>query len=283
MAQHHVEPIANYHCKTGENPLWDEKQLVFYWTDIPTGRLFQYEPRTGHHEPIYDGEQVGGFTLQEDGRLLLFRVRDIALRHPNGDVETLIEYSDDDMQRFNDVIADPEGRVFAGTIGARDDSGGLYRVDGDGSVTQLFTQTKVANGMAFTADLATFYWTDSPAKKIFAFDYDRSTGELSNRRVALDTGDLPGVPDGMTLDRDGNLYSARWGGSAVYVFSPEGKPLDRIDLPVPHVTSCVFGGERLNELYITTAATKEAGEDDGTLYRVTLDAAGRPEFRSRIG
>jgi len=278
-----MQAIANYHCKTGENPLWDDRREIFYWTDIPGGKLYRYDPATGEHGCIYEGEPVGGFTLQEDGNLLLFRVEDIAVRHEDGRVETLIRYTDEGMERFNDVIAAPDGGVFAGTIGI-DHGGGLYRIDRDGTVTNLFRGTNVANGMAFTPDQRTMYWTDSPARRIDAFDYDPVTGELSNRRTCLDTGDLPGVPDGMTIDTEGNLFSARWDGGAVYVFAPDrGEPIERIDVPVPKASSCVFGGADLCDLYITTAAGDGAdGEEAGTLYRIRLNASGLPERRSKI-
>jgi len=277
-----IEPIANYHCKTGENPLWDERRQVVYWTDIPNGRLFSYDCRTGKHKQIYTGEPVGGFTLQQDGALLLFRVNEIALLSADGDVQSLIKDIDNDMARFNDVIADPAGRVFAGTIG-KNNKGGLYRIDLDGTVTNLFKGTGCSNGMGFTGDLQHLYWTCTSTRTIFRFRYDRDTGKLSGREVFVRVGEGQGFPDGLTVDTEGNVFSARWDGHGVYKYSPAGKQIGKIELPVAKVSSVIFGGAGLDELYITTAGgSDDAKTPDGTLYRVKVPARGRAEFRSNI-
>ena len=151
-AKHHVEMVANYHCRCGEGPLWDERRQVLFWTDIPAGRLFRYDRVSGRHEPIYQGEPAGGFTLQQDGSLLLFGADRISRMGDDGRVEVLIDGIDPEMDRFNDVIADPQGRVYAGTMADDPQRGGLYRVDIDGSVRCLFRGTGCSNGMWFTPD-----------------------------------------------------------------------------------------------------------------------------------
>ena len=114
------EPIVNYHCHTGENPLWDDKRQVVYWTDIPKGRLFRYDVRTGEHGQIYSGEPVGGFTIQQDGSLLLFQVNKFSLLQPDGSTQILVEGIDDEMVRFNDVIADtPDGSLYRVKVAVR--------------------------------------------------------------------------------------------------------------------------------------------------------------------
>ena len=129
------EPVANYRCEVGENPLWDEREGRLYWVDIDTGRLFRVDHESGEHECFYRGsEKIGGFTCQEDGSLLLFEVDRIAVLGKDGRRRVITEHIDGDMVRFNDAIADPEGRVFAGSIGKTDQSGGLYRIDRDGSI-----------------------------------------------------------------------------------------------------------------------------------------------------
>ena len=138
-----ITALVNEHCDTGENPFWLPDDSV-WWTDIPAGKIFRYDNRAGTHTTVYDQRiAVGGFTRQADGNWLLFRERDIATMTPDGTVETVIDYTDDGMTRFNDVQADPQGRVFAGTIGKTKESGGLYRIDRDGTVTKLFAGTAV--------------------------------------------------------------------------------------------------------------------------------------------
>lgn len=279
-----IVPVANYHCEVGENPLWDERTGRIHWLDIETGRLFRAAHATLEHECFYRGPKVGGFTFQDDGALLLFEADRIALLEPSGARRVLAEGIDSDMTRFNDVIADPEGRVYAGTIGKTSTSGGLYRVDRDLRVTCLWKETGCANGMGFTSDLSRFYWTCSTTRRIFVSDYDRETGDLQNRRVYYQAPEAEGTPDGLTLDVRDHVFSARWGGSVVLEMTPTGEVAGRIEFPVTRVSSCVFGGSELDYLYVTTAGGREGSTSaDGTLYRLKLDAKGRVEFRSRIG
>jgi D-xylono/L-arabinono-1,4-lactonase len=279
-----VTAVANYHCITGENPLWNEREGRIYWEDIESGRLFRADHATLEHECFYQGGVVGGFTFQEDGTLLLFEVDRIASLDPaSGQRVVLTEGIDGDMRRFNDVIADPGGRVFAGTIGRTDETGGLYRVDVDGSIRLLWKGTGCANGMGFTRDLRSFYWTCSTTRILYVCDYDAEHGEVRNRRPFYEAPESEGTPDGLSVDAENTLWSARWGGSAVLRISPEARVTGRVTLPVPRVSSVAFGGPQLDTLYITTAGGKPGSETaDGTLYRVPAPTRGQPEFRSRI-
>jgi D-xylono/L-arabinono-1,4-lactonase len=276
--------VANYHCEVGENPLWDERTQRIHWLDIDTGRLFRADHATLEHECFYRGDKVGGFTFQGDGSLLLFEADRIALLEPSGKRRVLLEGIDSDMTRFNDVIADPEGRVYAGTIGRNDRSGGLYRVERDLTVTCLWKDTGCANGMGFSVDLRRFYWTCSTTRRIFVSDYDRGTGALTARRVFYQAPESEGTPDGLTLDTNDRIYTARWGGSSVLEMTEAGAIVRRLELPVPRVSSAAFGGPELDTLYVTTAGGREgANTADGTLYRTKLETRGRVEFRSTIG
>jgi len=279
-----IVAVANYHCQLGENPLWNERDGKLYWEDIESGRLFRVAHDTLEHECFYQGEVVGGFTFQDDDTLLLFEADRIAVLDPStGQRRVLVEGIDPDMKRWNDVIADPEGRVYAGTIGRTNESGGLYRVERDGSVMCLWKGTGIANGMAFTADLARFYWTCSTTRRIFLCDYDRASGTLANRRVFYAAPEGEGDPDGLTLDTEDHVWTARWGTSAVLRIDPEGRLQERIELPVTRVTSVAFGGPALDALYVTTAGgSPDSDTADGTLYRLSVGRRGRPEFRSRI-
>jgi sugar lactone lactonase YvrE len=278
------EPIANYHCRVGENPLWDEREGRLYWGDIESGRLFRLDHASGEHECFYrDTTLIGGFSFQDDGSLLLFEVDCIAVLTKAGTRRVVAANIDAGMSRFNDVIADPEGRVFAGTIGKTDESGGLYRVDLDGSVTTLWKGTGCANGMGFSPDLRRFYWTCSTTRVIYVADYDRRTGALANRRDFYRAPSDEGIPDGMTVDQSGSLWSARWGGGTLLRLSPEARLLETIRFPVSRVSSVAFGGPSLDTLYVTTAGGQvDDDAADGTLYRLKVSVPGTVEFRSRI-
>lgn len=263
-----------------ENPLWHPERHCLYWTDIPAGKIHAYEPATGRHRVVYEGQPVGGFTIQDNGDLLLFRVADIARMHPDGRVSVVRTFSDDGMQRFNDVIADPQGRVFAGTFGEHPKCG-LYRLDLDGAITRLFSGTGCSNGMGFSPDLKTFYWTCSTTREIFQFDY--AAGEICNRRTFSTVPDTEGIPDGLAVDVSGAIWSARWAGASVVRHAADGAVLNRIPFPVVNITSICFGGENLDQLFATSAEEPGCvGETAGSLFQIDLQIRGFDEFRSRI-
>lgn len=277
--------LANYHCVTGENPLWHAEERRIYWEDIETGRLFRADPQRAEHECFFQGDRVGGFTFQADGSLLLFEDNRIARLEPSGERRVLLRGIDAGMVRFNDVIADPEGRVYAGTIGSSDESGGLFCVERDGSVRLVWRGTGCANGMGFSPDHLRFYWTCSTTRRIYVADYDRATGALTRRRVLHAAGETDGIPDGLAVDSRGHLWSARWDGHAVYHLDERGDVIDRIAFPVAKVSSLTFGGPNLDEAFVTTAGgTGEAeGGPEGTLFRLMgLGTTGQGTHRSRI-
>ncbi|MEO6787563.1 MAG: SMP-30/gluconolactonase/LRE family protein [Chthoniobacteraceae bacterium] len=278
-----ISTLINEHCELAENPLWRVEDGCLYWTDITAGKLHRMHIEGGAHEIIYHGVPVGGFTFQANGDLMLFRVKDIALLHPDGEVETVRAFEDEGTERFNDVIADPEGRVFAGTIGRTETSGGLWRMDTDGTMILLFRGTGCSNGMGFSPGLTKFHWTCSTRRRIFAFDYDHSTGRLSGERVFYQAGADEGIPDGLTVDSTGHIWSARWDGHAVMRHAPDGTLLERIPFPVGKITSLCFGGPQLDHFFVTSAGGKLGSEtDDGAIYRFPAGVTGAAEFRSQI-
>ncbi|MGA8151375.1 MAG: SMP-30/gluconolactonase/LRE family protein [Terriglobales bacterium] len=283
-----VQPtlVADYACETGENPLWHPIQQRLYWTDIPTGRVFRYEPTTGRHEQCYQGRPVGGFTIQEDGSLLLFMDRGtIALWRDGELVEVVPEIPDELASRFNDVIADPRGRVFCGTMSTDYRKGRLYRLDIDGSLHVLLEGIGCSNGMAFTLDRKGLYYTDSFEREIYLFDYNVQDGSITNRRVFARFAEVDGLPDGASLDSEGCLWSAMWDGACIVRFQPDGNVEKKIMLPARKVSSLSFGGSEYSDLYITTAggnSKKEDGQLAGGLFRLEGQVPGLPEFFSRI-
>jgi D-xylonolactonase len=283
------ELIADTRCVTGEGPYWHPDDGRVYWVDIPAGQLFRYDPRSGSHEMVYENPHgaIGGFTLQADGALLLFEAGGAVRTWRDGAVETLIaEIPEERDGRFNDVIADPEGRVFCGTMPIGERPGRLYRLDRDGSLTEVLDDAGVSNGMGFTPDRSRMYHTDSTKRLISVFDYDRATGAISNRQTFVRTPDDGGIPDGMAVDANGDIWSARWDGSALYKYSPAGEELLRVPFPAKKVSSIAFGGPDGADAYVTTAGGQDRaneGPGAGALLRIRLGVGGPPEFRSRIG
>jgi D-xylonolactonase len=280
------ELIADYQCVVGEGPLWHPQEQKLYWCDILTGRMFRYDPQTGTHEQFYSGDVVGGFTFQDDGALLLFMARGAVKIWRDGTLETILDEIPDEREtRFNDVFADPKGRVFCGTMPTQARLGRLYRLDPDRTLTLLLEGIRTSNGMGLTLDHKQMYYTDSGAKQIYLFDYDEATGAISNQRVFVNTTGEEGVPDGMTVDAAGNVWSARWDGGRLTQYSPEGKELQRIHFPAKKVSSVIFGGPDYRDMYVTTAGgdkKAENGPGAGALFRVRAGIQGLPESPSRI-
>lgn len=280
-----IELVCDCRCELGENPRWDAARGVLLWTDIPRGRVLELDARSAAWRVAHEGDPIGGFTIERDGSLLLFGVDRIDRLAVGGVRATLVRGIDPEMERFNDAIADPEGRAFAGSKGAGGSpAGGLFRIDRDRRVEKLFAGTAIANGMAFSPDLRHFYWTDTSARTIERFAYDRETGALSGRTRLVTVPSDEGVPDGLAIDAEGALWSARYGGSSVVRHDPDGRVIDVIRLPVANVTAVAFGGDALDELYITTATDDgSTSKGEGGLYRCRPAVRGRVDFRSAIG
>jgi len=283
--------IADYACETGENPLWHPMERRLYWTDIPAGRLFRYDPASGKHELCYQGRPVGGFTIQPDGALLLFMDRGTIALWRNGALTEIVQdivledIPEERDSRFNDVIADPQGRVFCGTMSTAERKGRLYRLDIDRSLHLLLEGIGCSNGMAFTLDRRGLYYTDSFAREIYLFDYDAESGAISNQRIFARFAEADGLPDGATLDAEGHLWTALWDGACIVRLSPDGSVERKIATPVPKTSSLAFGGDDCSDIYITTAGGNRKdveGPLAGGLFHLKAETRGLPEFFSRI-
>ncbi|MBN2311848.1 MAG: SMP-30/gluconolactonase/LRE family protein [Candidatus Hydrogenedentes bacterium] len=281
------ELIADYGCVTGEGPLWHPDEQRLYWVDIPTGRLFRYDPAKNTHEQLFEGEALGGFTIQADGALLLFMARGAIKTWRDGRFSTVVEEIPDEREsRFNDVIADPKGRVYCGTMPAKGRLGRLYRLDPDGSLTKLLDGIGCSNGLGFTPDRKHLYYTDSPKREIYLFDYNEADGAIANQRVFVKLPDDGGVPDGMTVDAAGYVWSAIWDGGCLIRFAPDATEERRVSFPAKKVSCVTFGGPNYEDMYVTTAGGKDKeseGPGAGALFRINLGIKGVSEFRSRIG
>lgn len=286
-----ITRVAAERCTVGEGPLWHPDEAVLYWIDIPSGRLYRYDPADDTNERVLEAARaIGGYTIQEDGSLLLFEGGGVIerFRYGEGIVETLLSGIQAERDsRFNDVVADPRGRVFAGTMPTEDRLGRIYRIDRDTTVHVVDEGHDIPNGMGFSRDRSTMYLAVSDDLVIYAYDYDEETGELSNRRTFVDTSEESGVPDGLTVDSEDYVWCARWDGHAVDRYAPDGTHDRRFEVPPPKASSITFGGPAYRDLYVTSAVGEGEDADDhseaGSLYRVDPGVAGVPEYRSRVG
>lgn len=281
--------VVDLPCETGEGPLWHPHQHVLYWVDIPAGRLYRYDPATETNELVYQhSAEIGGFTFQVDGSILLFCSRGEILRWQNGDLATIIADIPAELEsRFNDVVAAPGGQVLCGTMPTGDQPGNLYRLNLDGSLTLIFDDIECSNGFGFTEDEQSLYYTDSNQRVIWQIPLDPLSGELGERTVLVSTAGEDGVPDGMCVDSLGTIWSARWDGHGLFHYAADGSPLGKVEFPVRKVSSVAFGGPDLRTAYVTTAGGNQRGpvEGDlaGSLFQVDLGVAGKPIYYSQIG
>jgi D-xylono/L-arabinono-1,4-lactonase len=286
------ELIADYACRVGESPIWHDGECCVYWLDVPRGRIYRYDAASGAHGLVYENpdEITGGYAIQADGALALMLPRGAIKALRDGALTTLVaEIPEERDTRLKDCIADPRGRIYAGTVSTKEKPGRLYRIDpgADAPSTHLLlTGVRGSNGLGLTPDRSGLYYTDSAVGVIYHFDYDEETGALSNQREWVTIPAEEGVPDGMTVDAEGNVWSARWDGGCVVCYSPEGRERERIAFPAKKVSCCIFGGVDYADLYVTTAGGQnkaEEGDGAGALFRVRPGVRGLSEYRSRIG
>jgi sugar lactone lactonase YvrE len=187
---------------------------------------------------------------------------------------------------MNEGDCDPDGRFYCGSMAYDETPGGgsLYRLDPSGTATVILTGVSISNGLTWSPDGGTAYYVDTSTHRIDAFDYDPDAG-LTNRRPVVHIAESDGAPDGLTIDTDGNLWVALWGGSAVRRYTPDGVLTEHLPLPVTNVTACTFGGPNLDDLYITTSRQQVppgTQPEAGALFRAHPGARGLPTRSYRL-
>lgn len=277
-------------AELAEGPLWDEREQVLYWVDIMGSKLHRYNPATGTDEVFNVGQNVGTVVLDESGNILL-AVKDGFARF-DLETETLDIIANPESaiegNRFNDGKVGPGGRFWAGTLAytGTAHAGSLYCLDTDGTVSLKEKDVTISNGITWTEDQKTMYYVDSPPRVIYAYDYDKASGDISNGRVIIKVPEDMGVPDGIAIDTKGRLWVAHWGYAAVVCWDPiTGEVMDEIKVPASQTSACAFGGEDFKTLFITTANTGEfigSNADEpyaGGLFVAQMDVAGLPMYR----
>jgi sugar lactone lactonase YvrE len=249
-----------------------------YFTDIPGAGVYRRSP-DGTIETLVTGRRmVGGLALHADGGFVMSGPTVAHWR--DGDVRVLLDI--DGVNAFNDIQPDRAGRVYAGAIRSNLDDlkaekvpGECYRIGPDGAVEEMYGGVEVSNGIGLSPDGHTLYHVDSTSKGIWAHDV-ADDGSLSNRRHIGRSAFERGIPDGMCVDADGNLWVAHVGGRRVVKLSPTGDELDQIPVPAKAVTSAAFGGPEWDEMYIVTADNLEDASRRGCIFRCRPGVAGVP-------
>ena len=227
-----VSVVADYRDLCGEGPVWDPDSGCLYWTDIDGQRFYRYDHVNDQHEVVKHGLEIAGYALNQPGGFVIANSDGIWLWDGADDLQLIVSQVEGAKCQMNDAIADPEGRFFAGSNFYHPDQtyelGKLIRVDRDGTAHVADDGFQLPNGLAFSPDEKTMYFTDSAARRIYAYDYDRRTGDLRNRKILVQVPDEDGLPDGLTVDAEGFLWSAQWYGSCVVRYDPDGKVERRI-------------------------------------------------------
>lgn len=281
-----VELAYASHDILGEGPVWSGKEQALYWIDIKKHLIQRWEPATGKHQTWPVPAEIGCFSLREQGGAIM------ALQ--NGlwffDFETASAQQISDPEshlprtRFNDGKCDRKGRFWTGTMDNDETDfsmGSLYRIDTDFAVSHIRGDVGISNGLGWSPDNKTMYYADSPAKCIYAYDFDFETGSPSNERVFVTVD--KGVPDGLTVDSKGFIWNCQWDAWRVVRYAPDGTVDMILDVPAQRPTSCMFGGPDLRDLFITSASInltdieKERQPRAGCIFRVRTDVAGIPE------
>jgi sugar lactone lactonase YvrE len=282
----HVLAVRN---KLGEGPLWNAEEQALYWVDIESNSFYRYYPQTGKYERFDVGIMVGVLASRASGGLVMATKKGFAFWETQTGLRFIVDpEAHKPHNRFNDGAVDCMGRFWAGTMCLPDGTceqpeGSLYRLDPDLSLHTMETGIGISNGMGWSPDNRLMYFTDTPLHMIYAYDFDSASGAIENRRPFVHTPDENGAPDGLTVDSEGFIWSARWGAGKITRYDPDGRVEREIRLPVQYPTSCAFGGASLDELYITSAWTALSQEKRiqqplaGDLFRVRPGVKGLKE------
>ncbi|WP_312094926.1 SMP-30/gluconolactonase/LRE family protein [Niallia sp.] len=282
-----LELVLDAKAVLGEGPCWDFRNNILYWVDIEGKKVHMYNQISGKHKKIQLDREISAiipcktkdteFIVTLDNGFHFLNIETGQLEFI-ADPEQNIEHN-----RFNDGKCDASGRLWAGTMcrDGKTKDAALYCLDKDGKLTKKINQLRISNGMAWTSNNHYLYHIDTPSQKVTRYEYDIETGDLGKAKQIIDFSEEEGFPDGMTIDSQEMLWIAHYGGGRVSRWNPEsGEKLGEIRLPVPNVTSCTFGGKKLNELYITTARSGLDEEElkkypqSGGVFKAKLDIPG---------
>lgn len=281
-------------CFLGEGPCWHPRRNSIFWVDIENRRLYEYDwPNGAHMRHWKFPQRVTLVVIDKDDRLILGMEDGVMRFDPDtGESHWLFDLEKEyKKHRCNDGSVDREGRLWVGTL-HRDfipGSGALYCIGEDLAPQKRIADVTISNGIAWSEDDTRLYFIDSPQKTIASYLYDKHTGHLVFEKIAVRIPEGMGEPDGMTIDEEGMLWVAHWGGYGVYRWDPRTDALlDVIKVPVPNVSSCVFAGASLDHLVITTAQQDLTPQQlkeyphSGDVFVVQPQVKGTPARRCRL-
>jgi sugar lactone lactonase YvrE len=285
----------------GESPLWHPAEQVLYWCDIPGHALNRFDPKRGAHTRWpFETDLACCAPLLEGGLLLALRSGIVRFDAATGRSESLLDTLpyDPRTERFNDGKADPQGRLWVGTIHEkREPEAALYRFSA-GKLDRMADGITVSNGLAWSPDARTLHWADTKAHAVYAFDFERAGGAITNKRVFAQfppkspdqsLGAYGGRPDGAAMDAEGCYWVAMFEGARLLRLAPDGSTSREVELPVRCPTMPCFGGADLKTLYITTARENRPADElareplAGCVLQMRVEVPGLPASFARLG
>ncbi len=274
-----AEVFNNTKCVVGEGPVWDGENNRLLFLDIRGQFIMSVDYATGEARQIDLPQRIGCFALCESGKIIAGLTDGVYFVGAHGQITPAHPPLKIKGDRFNDGKVGPDGAFYLGTSAA-DGNGAFYRLK-NGELRKLFDGVTCSNGLDWSKDGKQMYYIDTPRQMIEIFDFDVTQGILSNRRKFMDIPKSWGLPDGMTLDADGNLWVALWDGSKVIQIDKTTKQIiNQIDVPCPRASCVAFGGENLTKLFITTAAFgNEQNDMAGKTYKVHVNAHGGTVYK----
>ncbi|MCY3958179.1 MAG: SMP-30/gluconolactonase/LRE family protein [Chloroflexi bacterium] len=277
------ELVVRTRAEVGEGPIWDPGTETLLWVDITGSAVHRFDPATGQDDCMDVGIDVGAVAVRASGGLVMAATDGFRSLEADGSQTVLAEVgADDPSMRMNDGKCDRHGRFWAGTM-AYDEAapaglGKLYRLDPDLSVQVMVDSVSISNGIDWSPDDRLMYYIDSPTRRVDVFDFDLDDGAITNRRTLIEVDASIGFPDGMTVDANGDLWVAVWGGSRVVHYAPDGSERGMARFPASQTSSCAFGGSDGRDLYVTSAARGISEESEpvaGSLFRARPGAVGQ--------
>jgi sugar lactone lactonase YvrE len=279
------ELVLDVRAELGDAPVWDDRRERLVFVDIMRGHIHEFNPATGKDRVVEVGRPVGCVALSERGDWIAGASDGFYRVDPRTGRTTLLAPVEAELtdNRMNDGHVDARGRFWAGTMGMGGlrERGSLYRLDPDGSVRRVLTRVTVSNGLDWSPDGRTFYFTDLTLSRIDQFDFEPVAGTIANRRPFVEFPLEVGYPDGLAVDAEGFVWVGLWEGGSLHRHAPDGRLDVIIPVPASQTTKCAFGGPDLRDLYITTAwigldrRAREAQPLAGGLFRVRPGVRGR--------
>jgi len=285
-----ISRVAAPACRGGESPLWDPETGKIYYVDNIGQKIHSLDLSTGATSSLEVPSLITAFVLRKKGgAIVALRTGIYSIDLDSGALTPVSMLPMPQPVIFNDGKVDCRGRfvVGAGAAGHFDDpppDGGIFVLDTDRTFRQLDAGIHLSNGPCWSPDGKTFYFSDSWLRTVYAYDYDADTGGISGKRPFVHTGALGGLPDGATVDADGLYWVAIYQGGKIAAYRPDGKLERTIDIPVRLVSSVMFGGPKLDRLFVTTIADGHDGgreeRDAGSLFVIDdIGVTGLPEVK----